>query len=275
VALRVAILLAVAGAGVLAWVFARRGTSSTDREALYVCPMHPEVTSGRPDECPICFMALVPRSKAGTTASSEESNAIGLKASEARRLTDYSRFSHIGTARKHVQDREIVAPAWFDGEGFAFALLYKDEIASLAPDEAGVFRATGAPEVGIEARRTEEAAVAWDRSLSTLRFRLVRPPPPGSGLQGSLAFARKPRTALVISSTAVLESAEGPYVLLYSVAEKRYVKRAVEVGRVFGDLTTIVAGLRERETVVEMNTFYMDAERRLAVESDVGQGLAP
>jgi len=30
---------------------------------IYTCPMHPEVTSQKPGECPKCGMALVPKQK--------------------------------------------------------------------------------------------------------------------------------------------------------------------------------------------------------------------
>ncbi len=57
----------------IAFVFAmacqsspRQGTTGTEREtdrpvaeAKYTCPMHPEVTSDQPGECPKCGMALV------------------------------------------------------------------------------------------------------------------------------------------------------------------------------------------------------------------------
>jgi len=47
------------------WLFARThpaGPSAEERSAIeqgYVCPMHPEITSDHPDNCPICGMALV------------------------------------------------------------------------------------------------------------------------------------------------------------------------------------------------------------------------
>jgi hypothetical protein len=35
------------------------GTASSSAEVLYVCPMHPEVTSHEPGTCPKCGMTLV------------------------------------------------------------------------------------------------------------------------------------------------------------------------------------------------------------------------
>ena len=33
-----------------------------DKEVIYTCPMHPEVQSKTPDDCPKCGMKLVPKS---------------------------------------------------------------------------------------------------------------------------------------------------------------------------------------------------------------------
>lgn len=38
--------------------------SSSDTQAVYTCPMHPEVTSDRPGNCPKCGMKLVLKAKA-------------------------------------------------------------------------------------------------------------------------------------------------------------------------------------------------------------------
>ena len=43
---------------------AKKGTSATETQndstkIVYVCPMHPEVTSDKPGECPKCGMTLV------------------------------------------------------------------------------------------------------------------------------------------------------------------------------------------------------------------------
>jgi rubrerythrin len=37
--------------------------SSTVSRSVYVCPMHPEVTSEKPGKCPKCKMALVKKAK--------------------------------------------------------------------------------------------------------------------------------------------------------------------------------------------------------------------
>src|SRR5882762_84029 len=56
VVLRVVLVALAAGAVVAALLVGRGGTVSQARR--YICPMHSEVTSSRPGDCPICGMAL-------------------------------------------------------------------------------------------------------------------------------------------------------------------------------------------------------------------------
>ena len=281
IALRlVMLLMAAAAVGVAFWVTGHREKDVHRTAGRYACPMHPEVTADGPEECPICHMALEPRAaqpSAGhaSHAEGEDTGAFGLTTSEARRLSDYSRFSHVGIVRKHTVSQEIVAPGWIE-EGRVSAQLYKNEIAALEAEEHASFVAAKAPTTAYDVRLIREAPVPWDRSTSLVHFRFETTPSGlSTGEPGWVTLAKKPRSMLVVYSMAVLESAEGPYVLTYSVADRKFAKRLIEVGKVFAGLTTIVSGVRERETVVEMNAFFMDAERRLRDTPELGPEVAP
>ena len=58
------VLVAIAAGGVVAGLVARRVSNAPAAAAAtqpsFVCPMHPEVTSSSPGDCPICRMALEP-----------------------------------------------------------------------------------------------------------------------------------------------------------------------------------------------------------------------
>lgn len=66
------LMMAIGGTLVLAAVVARQAyrtaADSTAAGATYYCPMHPQITSARPGDCPICNMRLVPRPAALPTA---------------------------------------------------------------------------------------------------------------------------------------------------------------------------------------------------------------
>ena len=42
-----------------AWSMGKRYKSTQARQSEYSCPMHPQITSGKPGNCSICGMALV------------------------------------------------------------------------------------------------------------------------------------------------------------------------------------------------------------------------
>src|ERR1041384_6648386 len=75
VGLRIALVGLAAGAVVAAIVVSRGGAVSAGRR--YVCPMHSEVTSSRPGDCPICGMALEEVDAANHVAMPDDPTATG------------------------------------------------------------------------------------------------------------------------------------------------------------------------------------------------------
>jgi hypothetical protein len=236
--------------------------------------MHLEITSESPGDCPICHMALEPAAalaREATTAAAnvtEEAKSISRALSLPPEASDLVRYS-IGLVRGHVLPQEIYAPARAEANGFVMASMYKDESLALADDESVRFIAASAPSVVLDARRTSDGATPWDRSTVRVRFRLASTAhAPPEGEPGFVVLSHKPRKMLVVPAAAVLESPEGPFLLVYSSADRTFSKRPVEIGKVFSGLAAVVSGVKEREVIVAMNAFFLDAERRLKNETD-------
>lgn len=239
--------------------------------ASYACPMHPEVKSPVPGTCPICRMALervkepsfepasaAPPLVSPAGASGPTSASLSV---QAENLLRYG----IALARRHVFPQEIYAPAWLEGSGIATAILYKDEIAELAPSEQAEFFAANAPNRGVAVEWMLEPEQASDDSTSQARFRVTARNDESSSRNtqvGWLKLRHKKREALVVPASALLQSPEGPYLLVFLPERHALKKRPVSVGKTLDGFTAVVSGLGDRELVVGMGAFFMDAERR-------------
>jgi hypothetical protein len=240
-------------------------TRAHDRAALatterYVCPMHPEVRSSIPGDCPICNMALVPMREEEQTES---------KMAAAGQV--------VATAETRMVARLLRAAAWIGEDGKGTALLYKDDLAGLAAEEPARFFGAGAPNLPLSAHLLTAEQQPLDSSTVNVRFRLdqaTQQPSPGN--VGSLQMDVRARKLLVVPTSAVLYSAGGPYVLAASHAGEGFAKRPIEVGRVLDSGyvgvvtgsqeggTVVLSGLREGESVIAGYSFFADVDRRLS-----------
>jgi hypothetical protein len=260
VALRILMLLAVAAAVAAAAVIGWRDPTRSEPGARYVCPMHAEVSAAAPGTCPICHMALSPVRQAGAAARP----AAALRVDQ--NLDNLWRHKVIDIVHRRTllfDARERRGPAWAEPGQVVVAVLYDDQVASLAADEPGSFAPTRDPAARIAVRRTAEPPARWDRSTSLVRFRVEGAARAAPGQVGWLELARKPRDVLAVPSSAILESPEGPYVL--RVGDGYHLeRRSIEVGETFLGLgiAVVLSGLREHDRVVSRAAFFLDAEQR-------------
>jgi Heavy metal binding domain len=250
------LLLALAAGALATAVVVGLGHDHGGSAARYVCPMHPEVTAGGPGTCPICRMELEPINLGGAGA-----------ASPAVKASTYQTYD---TVRWRGYGPDIRAPAWVEEDGTVTAVLYTDELSSRAPEQSAVFTPSSTSAAGVDVRATPDAPQPWDRSTSHVRFRTdASAPPLQAGEVGWLRLTVRPRGPPVIPYSAILEGADGPYVLVVSSDGRLLARRSVEIGRVFGGVAAVLAGLRSTERVLIRSAFYLDAERRLREEAAI------
>ncbi len=254
---RVLLLCLAGGAVVLGFLVSRREPRGLDPGGGYICPMHLEVSSSAPGDCPICSMALERGSSAGQEPLAE--------ASPSRRLAEVER---------RTVTQVIRAPAWAASDGTVTAVLYHDEHAMLAPGQRALFFPRATPADGRVVRLSSTAAPPWDQATVKAGFRMEN----SAGLEpttGWLELAARPRALVLVPESALLYSGEGPYVLAAPAGSHTFTRRRITLGRILGSgyvgelssgsygAAVVLAGLVPGERVVAADAFFLDAERRL------------
>jgi hypothetical protein len=262
-AARVGILLGAVLAFALAVHLARaRDRASGNAEALsterYACPMHPEVVSRLPGECPICRMAL-------ERVSGVEKHPMTM-----------AKDGVVGVVKRQVVTQTVRAPGWSAPDGTLKVFVYQDDLAGLAPGQRALYFSNATPGTAMTIRRTGDAPVPWDEATVQVTFRFEHVDHLGAGAdRGWVEIAGTPRSFLVVPTSAVLYSGTGAYVLAAGPAGNTFTRRSVEVGRILDSgygaglvddrygAIVVRSGLEAGERVVIEDTFFMDAERRL------------
>lgn len=269
---RLLLVLLAAGAVVLAILLGRgqdRAAASSrelagSSQERYVCPMHPEVASPAPGECPICHMAL-------ERVSQPRDGSASLSLPELENLPNYQL---VASVRRRVFAQEVRAPAWVEAGGLVAAVLYRNELEGLSPRQRALFFRAAAPTDGIDVRLAADPPAEWDPSTSRVRFRRdPGGPAPGPGEVGWVTLPARPRELLVVPSPAVLYSSEGPYVLTVLADGHTFTRRPVQLGRTSRGFAVVLGGLRDQEQVVVGNAFFLEAERRLRSEAGETAGV--
>jgi hypothetical protein len=258
-----AALVALAAAAVVAgFALARKSAPRPAASSvLYVCPMHPAVTAATPGECPICRMALERQAAGGAAAE-----PASLTLPNGMRLAGFDSVSRV---KQFESSFDMRAWAWAESRDVGVALYPRDWAEMLRPGEEGLFEPESGPRGplphGIKVHLADQAPEPWDASTVLVRFRLDGHA--GATFQpkeiGSIKFGLRLRNGLVVRESAIIQSPEGPYVLIASVDRRTFTKRPVHIGSTLYDYAAVVGGAHEDEYAVAQHTFVLDAERRL------------
>src|SRR4051794_8151275 len=192
-AARLTLLVAAASAVVIAFATVRADKRAAARGpaaiAQYSCAMHPQFTSPRPGECPICRMTL---ERVRSAAAPADPRAV-----DAPFRPSYD----VMWARPRPAPREMRAPAYVDaaGGGSVVALFYNDEIAALEADEPGTFSASGAPGSSWAVRVADRSSTPWDEATSAVSLAVAgNGAAPTAGTIGWVKLAPRARKTLVV-----------------------------------------------------------------------------
>jgi len=233
--------------------------------AAYACPMHPAVVSPTPARCSLCGMAL----QAAHGGDRPDTAPISPRRGGASDRRPYG----IEAAKRGTFSLEVAAPAWVEADGAVAALLYRDELATLADGEEGVFIAGDGLDRRVEVRHAAVPPRPWDDATVLARFEpiaaasarraRVAAAAPRPGVVGWVVLPQKPRDMLVLTYAGVVQAPDGHAVFVASSDGSSFTRRRVELGRVFHNLAAILDGLAAGERIAIGNPFFLEAEWRL------------
>jgi hypothetical protein len=160
---------------------------------------------------------------------------------------------------------EMRVPAAADGTRTGAALFHTDESELIHPGEEGWFSPSSGPRgapLGLKVHVLPGPFERWDASTVLVRFEAE----PGAELvaneTGLLKLATRLRRGLVAPESAIIDSPQGPYVLVAAADRRRVTKRPVELGTRLYGYAAVISGLRDGEYVAAKHAFVLDAERR-------------
>jgi hypothetical protein len=256
------LLVGLAAAAVVAGFTLTRTTAPPliANGTVYVCPMHPAVTSAAPGQCPICRMELEP--KAATAPVDPSSLTLPNKMTLAG-------FDSVSRVKQFESSFDMRAWAWIESRDVGVALYPRDWAELLKPNEEGLFEPESGPRGpnphGIKVHVGAQAPEPWDAFTVLVRFRLDGHA--GAELEpkeiGSVKFALRLRNGLVLKDSSIIDSPEGPYVLIASEDRRTFTKRPIQIGSRLYEYAAVVGGASENEYAVALHTFALDTERRL------------
>jgi len=241
---------AAAAAYAVARPTGREVRTETDR---YRCPMHPDIDASAPATCPICGMALVLDVAVHGVAPTAPTTAP----------------APVVRVGRQIFSEAVRAPAWIDANGVIAALVYRDDLVGFAPEVPAVLYPASAPSRGIDVALTADPPTDWDGATAHVHFRVVAAPDPRDadpalrpGQHGVVVIAARPRELQVVPASAVLPSAEGPYVLALDPVHRRLVPRMIQTGRTHHGATAVLSGLADGDSVVTTGAFLVDVDAR-------------
>lgn len=251
-------------------------------KVVYVCPMHPQITSDHKGSCPICGMDLVLKetaseaqgSPSGVLVNTDKQQLIGVRRGVVQRR---QLALEIATAGKiaddpglysgqveYLQEIKTASVKWRNGSRtLVYVTVYEYELGLIKkgqevridavafPGEVFKGNVAGLRPIINTTSRTARAKVQVEDKEGKLK--------PGMFVNATIRVDLGEQ--LAVPEEAVMDS--GTRKIVYVVRDNRFAAREVTLGPRAGQFYQVLSGLHEGEEVVTSGNFLIDAESRL------------
>ena len=208
-------------------------------------------------------MALVPRPSGEQERGARRDDPPTLNLPGRVELHGYDSLSR---AKPFESALEMRVPAAADDARTGVALFHIDESELIRPGEEGLFSPASGPRegapLGLKVRVLPGPRERWDASTVLVHFEVEAGHALVANETGLLKLPTRLRRGLAVRESAIIDSPDGPYVLVAQGDRRTFTKRSVEIGNRLYGFADVVSGLNDGERVVASHAFVMDAERR-------------
>lgn len=236
--------------------------SKTTVVAYWTCPMHPQIHSEHPGECPICHMKLVQvkTNPDGNKADPGESRTTIQATKDQLALT--------GTEKAEVEKMNLkvkipVSGRFISSSSVAFQI-YESDLRYVKPGLSFKGASSFYPEDELNGTITTVDSIVDPTSRTVRVVGSVknggRSVPSETGFRGDIEFTLKDRIAVAESS--VLHTGSGDLVYVFT-SENRLTPRRVKLGLKSEGFFDVVEGVEIGESISTGPNFLIDSESKI------------
>lgn len=249
--------------------------SKIEGESYWTCPMHPQVHTEHPGECPICHMKLVQvKAKSPTGAQDQGENRASVQAATEQLMLTGAQKTEV--EKMNLKVKIPVSGRFISSSSVAFQI-YESDLRYVKP---------GLTFKGASSFYPEEEVIGTISSVDSIvdptsrTVRVVgkvktgaRGVPSETGFRGDIEFVLKDRIAIPESS--VLHTGSGDLVYVFTNSNELTPKK-VKLGLKSEGFYDVLEGVKPGEAISSGPNFLIDSESKIrAISMPEGNSNQP
>lgn len=243
----------------------------TEVKSYWTCPMHPQVHSDHPGECPICHMKLIEvkaQDKATENDEQEMATTEGATVEGTAQQLELVGIQRTQVKKMTLKARIPIAGRFISANSVAFQI-YESDLRYVKPGVSFTGESSSFSEDDIRGVVTSVDTIIDPTSRTVRAIGLVRKGPDGiiaeTSFSGVIEIQLKDRVA--IPESAVLHSGRGDLVYVFSDGNKLTAKE-VDLGLKAQSFYEVLNGLKPGDVISSGPNFLIDSEAKIRGISD-------